>query len=204
MSDEFLHKAYGFDDPEQTETFYDDWAKTYDDEVRKNGYLTPGRCADALVSLDPEKSSPIIDLGCGTGLAGLAFKKAGFDIIDGVDFSEGMLAEARSHNLYRDLWQGDLSVPIETPHGLYAHAIAAGVVNPGHAPPSAIFNALNVLKPGGVLVFSLNDHALADPAYPGAVNEAVDAGGAELVFKEYGEHLPGTGLKAEVYALRKR
>lgn len=206
MSDteEYLHKAYGFEDTAKTESFYDDWAKSYDAEIAKNGYVTPGRCVDALLQLDPARSGPVIDLGCGTGLAGLALRKAGFEPVDGVDFSEGMLAIARTHNVYRDLWQGDLAQPVETPHGLYAHAVAAGVISPGHAPCQAVFSALDTIRPGGVLVFSLNDHALADRAYTAAVNEAVDGGAAELVFKEHGEHLPGTGLMATVFALRKR
>ena len=171
MPNDHLKRAYDLGGPKQAEEFYDDWAKTYEAEVGKNGYVTPGRCVDALLKLDPTISGPVIDLGCGTGLGGLALRKAGFQPIDGLDFSEGMLEVARVHGVYRELWQGDLSQPVKSDHGPYAHALAAGVLNPGHAPPVAVGHALDLLPAGGVFVFSLNDHALADQAFTGAVKD---------------------------------
>ena len=53
-------------------------------------------------------------------------------------------------------------------------------------------------------MFSLNDHALEVAAFPEKVAEVVDSGNAELEFSKYGDHLPGIGLKARVYGLRKR
>ena len=46
---------------------------------------------------------------------------------------------------------------------------------------------MEALEPGGRLVFSFNDHALADPAHEAKVDSWVNGGRAKLLFKEYGE-----------------
>lgn len=200
----FLDRVYGVGDAQKTKAFYDEWAASYETELSANGYVTPGRCAEALASIDPDRAGPVIDLGCGTGLSGLALRAAGFEVIDGVDFSPEMLAAAQRHGCYRDLRQADLSAPFEAKEPVYAHAVAAGVLNPGHAPAETIIHTLNLLTPGGAFVFSLNDHALADSSFEARINDVVDGGSAELVFKEYGPHIPATGLNAMVYGVRKR
>jgi hypothetical protein len=63
---------------------------------------------------------------------------------------------------------------------------------------------MRLLPPGGVFAFNLNDMALADRAYGCRVAEWTDGGAAEVVVKDYGPHLPGAGVCAMVYALRRR
>ncbi len=200
----FLDDVYAIGDSKSTKTFYKDWAATYEDEVRANGYVTPARCAQALSDLAADKDAPLLDLGCGTGLSGEAFKAAGFTTIDGSDFSEEMLSLARAKSgLYRDLILGDLNNPLPGAAGDYAHIAAVGVFSPGHAPASMIGEVLALLPPGGCFVFSLNDHALEDPAYDAHIDALVDSGIAELAFREYGGHLTVRGIKADVCVLRK-
>lgn len=207
MSDEEFYKQLVEQPADKTAESYDRWAATYDQELASWGYRTPGRCAEALAGLDAARDKPIIDLGCGTGLSGLALRAAGFQVIDGVDFSEGMLEKARAHGCYRDLFQADLRRPLfdqmPRPDPPYAHAVAAGVLHTNHAPATAILDIISWLPRGGLLAFSLNDVTLRDHSYEGRVNEVVDAGAAEIAFKDYGEHLPGHDIKAMVYALRK-
>ncbi|MDH3453013.1 MAG: methyltransferase domain-containing protein, partial [Gammaproteobacteria bacterium] len=90
-----------------------------------NGYVTPGRCAQALADLAPDKSAPLLDLGCGTGLSGEALRAAGFATLDGTDFSEEMLTLARAKpGLYRNLILGDLNNPLPGAPGDYANVAA--------------------------------------------------------------------------------
>ena len=200
----FLDRAYDLEGAEATKALYKDWAESYEAEVRANGYVTPARCAEALAGQVPDKAAPLLDLGCGTGLSGEAFKAAGFATIDGTDFSEEMLAYARRKpDLYRTLVRGDLTNPLPAKPGDYAHIAAVGVFSPGHGPPEMIDQVMALLPPGGCFVFSLNDHALADPDYEGRMRAVVEAGTAEIVFREYGDHLPKQDLKAAVCVLRK-
>jgi predicted TPR repeat methyltransferase/predicted negative regulator of RcsB-dependent stress response len=51
----------------------------------------------------------ILDLGCGTGLVGTGFKDwALAGRLDGIDFSTGMLDEARKRGIYDNLFRGDI------------------------------------------------------------------------------------------------
>lgn len=203
MGKGFLDKAYGARDAVQTRQLYDDWASSYEAEVGENGYATPGRCAAALIEFMDDLSMPILDFGCGTGLSGLALRLAGFTTIDGVDLSADMLKQARAKGLYRNLAQIEADAPLNLDPGDYAAIAAIGVIGAGAAPIGVMDKLMAGLASGGLLVFSFNDHALEDPRNEAKAQGYVDSGRATLLFKEYGEHLPGIGLKSNVYILEK-
>jgi len=200
----FLDRAYDLDDAEKTRAFYEEWAASYEAETLANGYVTPGRCAAALAECAADKNAPLLDLGCGTGLSGVAFRDIGFVCIDGTDFSEEMLACARTkQGVYRNLVASDLNDPLPGAPGDYANIAAVGVFSPGHAPPEMIDAVIEKLPRSGCFVFSLNDHALEIPGYEARIDALVDRGRAEVAFREYGDHLPGRGLGAVVAVLRR-
>ena len=199
----FLDKAYQARNAASTRKLYDDWAASYETEVAENGYVTPGRCAKALKSVTADPRAPILDFGCGTGLSGLALKRSGFDVIDGLDLSAEMLEGAASKHLYRNLGQIEADANLPFAKGTYASMAAIGVIGAGAAPVSVLHVLMRHLKPGGKLVFSFNDHALEDPDNEAGVAEWTDCGAARLVFKEYGPHLPALGMNANVYILEK-
>ena len=200
----FLDSVYDLGDHTATKEFYHEWADTYDDDVSGEGYIPPQRCSEVLARFANDTGQPVLDLGCGTGLCGIALRSAGFRVVDGTDFSNEMIEIARSRNIYRRTFCHDLAEPLPFPAGTVSNTVAAGVISPAHAPPEAIDHAIEALAPGGVLVFSLNDHARKAPAFEGRVHAWVDCGAAVLEHRENGPHLPGIGLEAMVYALRKR
>lgn len=203
MSDGFLNKAYAARSGDETRALYDAWASSYEAEVGENGYVTPGRVAEALYSEMPNAHAPILDFGCGTGLSGLALKLSGYELIDGMDLSEDMLALARQKNVYRNLQQVSANAPSLANPGDYAAIAAIGVIGAGAASIAIFDTLMAALDAGGLLAFSFNDHALADPANEGKVNEWTDRGAASLRFKEHGPHLPGIGLNSTVYIIEK-
>ncbi|QBY00451.1 methyltransferase domain-containing protein [Rhodophyticola sp. CCM32] len=198
MSDGYLKDVYDLDGPGAVRSYYDKWARTYDAEVGENGYATPARCAAALKATGLPLTAPILDMGCGTGLSGVALAAQGFATLDGCDLSPEMLEQARAVGVYRDLFPAD-AVP---PHP-YAAIAAVGVIGPGAAPPDLFDTCLALLDPGGRLVFSFNDHALDIPDYPAKLQTARDSGAVRLLFEEHGDHLPGIGIKSTVYVLEK-
>lgn len=199
----FLDKAYGTRDAAATRQLYDDWAASYEAEIAENGYATPGRCAAALARFTKDKSAPILDFGCGTGLSGLALKLAGFSVIDGMDLSPEMLGEARKKDIYRALSVVAGTGAPDIPKGQYSAIAAMGVIGSGAAPVHMLDNLMHALPRDGKCVFSLNDNALRDPAYEARVMEWTDCGAARLLFREHGDHLPGIGMKSNVYVLEK-
>ena len=203
MTKGFLNKAYGVKDADSVRQLYDDWAATYEAEIAENGYATPGRCAEALAGHAADKSAPILDFGCGTGLSGLALKLAGFETIDGVDVSADMLKGAESKGIYRNLSRIEPGGGLPGEPGDYAAIAAIGVIGAGAAPIDVFDTLMHHLDQGGYLVLSLNDHALADPVNEAKISEWVDCGAARLLVRDYGPHLPGIDLKSNVYVIEK-
>lgn len=201
MTDNFLDKVYAARGEDETREIYDAWAESYEAEVAKNGYVTPGRCAAALAKFTDDRTAPVLDFGCGTGLSGLALKLAGFTTIDGVDLSPEMLAKAKDKNVYRNLSQvaGDDGLA----KGAYPSIAAIGVIGSGAAPISVLDTLMHALDSDGRLVFSFNDHTLQDPIHEARISEWTDCGAARLLFRERGDHLPGLDMKSNVYILEK-
>lgn len=203
MSEKFLTKVYSARDTTETRNLYDAWSQSYEEELAQNGYATPGRCAEALARYSKDYSTPVLDFGCGTGLSGLALKLAGFDTIDGVDLSSDMLEKAKRKRIYRKLDAISGDGKLRHRPGDYSAIAAIGVIGAGAAPVTVFHALMKSLSRGGLFVFSFNDHALEDPAFEAGLCEWLDCGAARLLFKEYGPHLPGINLKANVYVVEK-
>lgn len=164
---------------------------------------TQRRCAEALAKFVDDQTLPVLDFGCGAGLSGVALNLAGFARIDGMDPSETLLAQAEARHLYRELQliQPDADLPFA--RGTYAAIAAIDVIGAGDATISILDTLLHGLGPGGLLVFSLDDHALKDRANAARINEWTDCSAARLLFCESGPHLPSINLKSNVYVLEK-
>ena len=200
MSDAFLKKIYAAPDQAAKQKIYADWAGSYDAELAQSGYATPRRCAAALHACLPRSDAAILDIGCGTGLSGVAFRLAGFTVIDGSDPSAEMLEQARSKEVYRSLAVSDPDAAL--PSGYDAIA-AVGVIGAGAAPVSLLDRVVEALSPGGVTVFSFNDHTLSVPEFTDRLAYHLDGGAMVERFREHGDHLPAEGLGSTVYVLEK-
>ena len=72
------------------------------------GYAVPMMVRDMIINHQPERQfARMLDLGCGTGLTGIAMKGKADEMI-GVDISTGMLDEAYDKEVYNDLYAGDV------------------------------------------------------------------------------------------------
>ena len=202
MADKFLNIVYDHCGTDSRD-LYAKWSRTYDSEVSSNGYITPQRCAKALAQFSSDLKTPVLDYGCATGLSGEALRAEGFTTIHGYDISKEMLSLADEKSIYHVLKCFDPDKGPEIPAGLF-HAIAAiGVISVGAAPPSTFDLIFDLLAPKGLFVFSFNDHALTDPSFEAKFKDYTDTALVELLFKEYGDHLPGAGLKSNVYVMKK-
>lgn len=149
---ELLRRAYHLTGPEEAEKLYDEWAATYDaDTVEGMGYVAPNLAARRLVELRPAVG-PVLDAGCGTGLAGVALAQRSVRVVDGVDLSEGMLDRARSLGVYRTLTRADLTQPLDIADGTYGAAICVGTFTAGHVGPETFDELARVVRAGGIIV----------------------------------------------------
>ena len=204
MSDKFLKHAYSLENAKATEAFYRDWAKSYDEDIIENGYETPRRCAEALARFADDFTAPLLDIGCGTGLSGMAFAANGFTNQYGNDLCQDMITIAKDRDIYKDIQLVDLNNPLDFKKGHYRYIAAVGVVAVGHAPASTIKDVISKLDEGGLFVFSLNDPTLKDGSYEPVIDEAIAADEVTLLSCEYGTHLPKFGMKSKVFVLQKK
>lgn len=107
----------------------------------------------AAVALTPA-SLDVMDIGCGTGLAGEVFRWLARRL-DGLDLSSAMLEKAESRHIYDRLEQGEIVEQLPQLARIYDLVIAADVlVYFGEL--SALFNAVfGVLSSGGYFVCSV-------------------------------------------------
>jgi 2-polyprenyl-3-methyl-5-hydroxy-6-metoxy-1,4-benzoquinol methylase len=76
------------------EEFFRDYAEKYDKESFTTG--TKGEVDFIEKEIRFNKSSKILDIGCGTGRHSLELARRGYNNITGIDLSEGQLRKARS------------------------------------------------------------------------------------------------------------
>ncbi len=134
---------------------YDAWAKDYDSELeREFEYAGPKRAADFLARYVSRKAR-VLDAGAGTGLMGEILSGMGYKDLVAMDLSEGMLAEARKKNVYRELRRMAMGEPLDFATDSFDAVVSTGVLTVAHAPASSFDELIRITRPGGHIVFTL-------------------------------------------------
>ena len=200
----YLKRAYQLCDQFQTKQLYSEWAESYDETMADFDYQTPRRCVEALQRHCTSPLVRILDVGCGSGISGQALYDGGFSVIDGSDISAEMLDLAANRPaVYQSLQLVSLDNPFDFEKGAYDVITAMGVIADKHAPPAAIAELLSKLEAGGLLIFSLNNHTLENPAYLQACSELCAQGLAEIAEQEEGPHITALKMTSKVMVMKK-
>lgn len=187
-----LDSAYGLESPDDNLKLYSNWARTYDSDFAQDmDYVLPYRVAEAFKAAGG--TCPVLDMGAGTGLCGLALRGLAFDTVDATDLSNEMLEVARGKEIYRALFPGNLLERLPIDDGTYAGAVSSGTFTHGHVGPKALTEVLRVVKPGGVIALSINvEHWMSndyDAAFAALGNAITDLNWTET--RIYGEKAQG-------------
>lgn len=91
------------------EPLFDGYAKNFEKDLVDNlEYRGPTELAQIIMSNCPDRQlGSILDMGCGTGLFGVALNEFGGSI-EGIDVSKNMLTEADNKNIYDRLTRSDI------------------------------------------------------------------------------------------------
>jgi predicted TPR repeat methyltransferase len=112
-------KAAPRSDPGYVRHLFDQFSADYDTRmIGQLGYAAPQILFGLSQMVMPGRDElAILDLGCGTGLSGAAFKPLAARL-DGIDLSPAMIEKARARNIYDHLAVADLESALAMPgHG---------------------------------------------------------------------------------------
>jgi predicted TPR repeat methyltransferase len=156
--------------PAMTETYvrrlFDQYAGRYDAAlIERLDYRGPAllRAAVEAVSAAAGRTmrfDSVLDLGCGTGLGGAAFRPFA-DWLVGVDLSPAMTAQAAAKGLYDRLTTASLAAFLNdeiASGGKYHLVLAADVFVYINDIAPLIADAARVLAPDGLLAFTVETH----------------------------------------------
>ena len=150
-----LERARRSQSAEDAKALYEEWAEHYDTDVFDTmGVTGSRRIADLLAEHVSDRSTSVLDLGCGTGVVGQHLADHGFDALTGIDFSPAMLAVARRTHVYRHLVEGDLAEPPPFPERFGA-SVSAGTFTTGHVEADAVPGLLALHAPGATIAWSV-------------------------------------------------
>lgn len=146
---------------------FDSYAASFDEHLVEGlNYRVPSVMREMvdLTRGDTDARWDVIDLGCGTGLCGVAFRPIAKSIL-GIDLSTAMLEKAREKNVYEALRQVDVESPDMAPPASVDLIVAGDLfIYVGDVDP-VFKNAGRMLKPNGLLVFSVEDEPDDSMAY---------------------------------------
>jgi len=182
--------------PAYVARLFDQYAPRFEKHlVEALGYRAPALLREAVAEVCGRAGRAMhfaraLDLGCGTGLAGAAFRDCVAHLA-GVDLSVGMIAQARAKNIYDALQTEDVVAHLRsTPDRAFDLIVAADVlVYIGDLLP--LFTQIaRALARGGLFVFSAESHDGDGYAIGGETRYAHSRGYIEAAARRAGLFLP--------------
>jgi predicted TPR repeat methyltransferase len=150
--------------PGYVQALFDQYAPRFESALIDDlGYRGPALLFRAVLSARAAVRKPAffrraIDLGCGTGLAALAFSRQ-VDHFSGVDLSPRMIELARATGLYAELDVADMLQGLrDRPDASADLVLAADAMIYVDDLAPMVTEAARVLRPGGLLAFTTETH----------------------------------------------
>jgi predicted TPR repeat methyltransferase len=148
------------------ESTFDSFAASFDVKLGKLDYRAP-----ALVAATLERTCGagahglnVLDAGCGTGLCGPLLASHARHLV-GVDLSSGMLQRARARGVYDALEKAELAAYLAAHPGEFDVVVSADTLVYFGALEAVFDAAWQALRPGGILIFTVEEAGDAPDAY---------------------------------------
>jgi predicted TPR repeat methyltransferase len=187
---------------------YKNFAPSYEERMLADlKYAGPQRLEKAVnATMETRNGLAVLDLGCGSGLAGMTFRKYAASLT-GIDLSPEMIELSRTRQIYDRLELAEITGWLASDTAQYDLIVSCDCLIYFGDLTSIVSAALRKLKPGGVFAFSMERGGrapfhLTDTGryshHPDHVRAAASACGAQVAQLnesflrfEYGEEVPG-------------
>jgi predicted TPR repeat methyltransferase len=146
------------------EKTFDSFAASFDSKLARLLYRAPALVAAMLSESENEasRSLDVLDAGCGTGLCGPLVAPYARRLV-GVDLSARMLAQAEERNVYDELVKGELTAYLTRCSDAFDVVVSADTLVYFGPLEDVVTAAANALRPGGRLIFTVEELAGAGP-----------------------------------------
>lgn len=186
---------------EERRKLYNEWAPTFDDEVRGLSYVAPRMGAAFMANATYDRSGVILDLACGTGLVAQELAGHGFVMMDGADVSEGMLDIARNQGLYRNLYRTDLTKPVDFTTDSYAGTICIGTLGT-HIDARVLDEMVRITQSGGAICISVRSDQYQPAGYRKKIKSLCLNSSVQIVVEETHDYIQKDCASAVYCVLR--
>ncbi|HTI39012.1 MAG TPA: tetratricopeptide repeat protein [Vicinamibacterales bacterium] len=142
---------------------FDSFAASFESKLARLSYRAPALVGAVLddAGLERAKSFDVLDAGCGTGLCGPLVAPYARRLV-GVDLSTGMLTQAAAKKIYDELLHGELTAYLHGQHQSLDIIVSADTLVYFGPLDDVIGAAAGALRPGGLLIFTLEHGAAPD------------------------------------------
>jgi len=171
-----LENAYKLSTPADNAEYYDAFASTYDtDFADALGWHYPAAIAETYREAATTTDTPIADIGCGTGLVASALNFPR-EQIDGIDISAEILRIAEGKQLYRSLYEVDLTKSLDVIANDYGAVLSAGTFTTGHLGPEPLEGLLDIGRTHALFVIGVKKAFYQGAGFERALQD-MEAGG---------------------------
>lgn len=174
--------------------------EAYDDEAEATGWYGP-EVAFGLTYMYIQPGQSILDIGIGTGLGSVLFRKAGLTVY-GMDVSQEMLDACRCKG-FTHLKVHDLEVtPYPYDSKSMDHVISVGVLNFFRDLTPVFVETARILKEGGLFVFAVGDRTEDEDMEIAVGAEFTGTGQSVSMYRHSAQQIDGWIKKFQFTPLR--
>lgn len=143
-------------------TFDQDFARSYETQLRKIEFRVPELIGRAVESLAIDRNDlTVLDAGCGTGLCGPGVRACAKRLI-GVDLSADMLGEANAKQIYDELIESELTAYLDASPQRFDLIVCGDTLCYFGDLSDVLAAVARTLCPGGQFVFTVERYQEAD------------------------------------------
>ncbi len=143
-------------------TIFDGYAERFEDHLISLGYRIPGLVRSVLFQYRPglkigQSIGPVLDLGCGTGLVGVALSDLPLTDLIGVDLSARMLENAAQKRIYAQLHTEEAGSYLRREQRMFPLIVAADVLCYFGNINQILADMAARLSIGGIVIFTVEE-----------------------------------------------